>query len=137
MACHACGCAVVGEIKKERYVYYRCAGHADKCQGKPTPAGVNMCARRCLSTVHELLGRSRFDNEVLEWVCDALYAVMPTSGASMRRRSSAISSNARGFKTASMRCTSINSTVIDTSFYDRMSNRWRDELNRCQHEIDL
>jgi hypothetical protein len=27
--------------------------------------------------------------------------------------------------------------TIDTSFYDRMSNRWRDELNRCQHEIDL
>jgi hypothetical protein len=33
--CHACGCAVVGEIKKERYVYYHCTGYADKCQGKP------------------------------------------------------------------------------------------------------
>jgi site-specific DNA recombinase len=35
IACHACGCAVVGEIKKERYVYYHCTGYADKCQGNP------------------------------------------------------------------------------------------------------
>ena len=33
IACHACGCAVVGELKKERYVYYHCTGYADKCQG--------------------------------------------------------------------------------------------------------
>jgi hypothetical protein len=26
IACHACGCAVVGEIKKQRYVYYHCTG---------------------------------------------------------------------------------------------------------------
>src|SRR5215468_7326497 len=41
IACHACGCAVVGEIKKRRYVYYHCTGYADKCQG--TPAS---CRRR-------------------------------------------------------------------------------------------
>src|SRR5580693_7358210 len=35
IACHACGCAVVGEIKKEKYVYYHCTGYADKCQGNP------------------------------------------------------------------------------------------------------
>ena len=35
IACHTCGCAVVCEIKKERYVYYHCTGHADKCQGNP------------------------------------------------------------------------------------------------------
>jgi hypothetical protein len=34
-ACHDCGCAVVGEIKKKRYVYYHCTGYADKCQGNP------------------------------------------------------------------------------------------------------
>ncbi|WP_024516330.1 recombinase family protein [Bradyrhizobium sp. Tv2a-2] len=40
IACHACGCAVVGEIKKERYVYYHCTGYADECQGNPA------CCRR-------------------------------------------------------------------------------------------
>ena len=35
MSCKQCGCAVVGEIKKQRYVYYHCTGYADKCQGNP------------------------------------------------------------------------------------------------------
>ena len=35
IACAMCGCAVVGEIKKQRYVYYHCTGYADKCQGNP------------------------------------------------------------------------------------------------------
>ena len=41
IACHSCGCAVVGEIKKERYVYYHRTGYADKCQGNPAS-----CRRR-------------------------------------------------------------------------------------------
>ena len=35
IACAKCGCAVVGEIKKQRYVYYHCTGYADNCQGNP------------------------------------------------------------------------------------------------------
>src|SRR4029077_16447709 len=35
IACGQCGCSVVGEIKKQRYVYYHCTGYADKCQGTP------------------------------------------------------------------------------------------------------
>jgi site-specific DNA recombinase len=42
IACAQCGCAVVGEIKKQRYVYYHCTGYADKCQGNPA----SMCARK-------------------------------------------------------------------------------------------
>jgi site-specific DNA recombinase len=33
IACARCGCSVVGEIKKQRYVYYHCTGYADKCHG--------------------------------------------------------------------------------------------------------
>ena len=29
-----CGCAMVGEIKKGRYVYYHCTGYKQKC-GEP------------------------------------------------------------------------------------------------------
>src|SRR5215211_8551729 len=35
IACAQCGCAVVGEIKKQRYLYYHCTGYADKCQRDP------------------------------------------------------------------------------------------------------
>ena len=45
IACHACGCAVVGEIKKQRYVYYHCTGYADKCQGNPGFLPPQICSR--------------------------------------------------------------------------------------------
>jgi site-specific DNA recombinase len=35
ISCKQCGCAVVGEIKKQRYVYYHCTGYTDKCQDNP------------------------------------------------------------------------------------------------------
>ena len=44
--CDACGCAIVGEIKKERYVYYHCTGYADKCSGTPQCVAASTCARR-------------------------------------------------------------------------------------------
>jgi DNA invertase Pin-like site-specific DNA recombinase len=30
--CGHCGCGLVGELKKQRYVYYHCTGHRGKCQ---------------------------------------------------------------------------------------------------------
>ena len=75
IACGHCGCSVVGEIKKQRYVYYHCTGYADKCQGNPAPAAASMCARKCSKQQFtELLGRLNFDDEVLEWVREALHA---------------------------------------------------------------
>ena len=108
-ACHACGCAVVGEIKKERYVYYRCAGHADKCQGKPAPAGVNMCARRCLSTVPSSWAGSI--SIMRCWNGCVMRCTPSCRPAARARGGDQAPSGARGFKTASMRCTSINSTA--------------------------
>ena len=75
IACHACGCAVVGEIKKQRYVYYHCTGYADKCQGNPASCRRKHVREEALEAQFtELLGRLRFDDEVLEWVRDALHA---------------------------------------------------------------
>jgi DNA invertase Pin-like site-specific DNA recombinase len=36
MACSKCGCSIVGEIKKQRYVYYHSTGYADKSRGLPS-----------------------------------------------------------------------------------------------------
>ena len=75
IACHACGCAVVGEIKKERYVYYHCTGYADKCQGNPATCRRHYVREEALEKQFtELLGQLKFDDEVLEWVRDALHA---------------------------------------------------------------
>jgi site-specific DNA recombinase len=67
IACERCGCAVVGEIKKERYVYYHCTGYADKCQGNPATCRCKHVREDALEAQFtELLGRLRFDDEVPE-----------------------------------------------------------------------
>src|SRR5215472_8605572 len=75
IACAKCGCSVVGELKKQRYVYYHCTGYADKCRCNPAS-----CRRRYVreemleQQFTELLGQLHFDCEVLEWVREALHA---------------------------------------------------------------
>jgi len=75
IACSRCGCAVVGEIKKQRYVYCHCTGYADKCQGNPASCRHKRVREEALEAQFtELLGRLRFDDEVLAWVREALHA---------------------------------------------------------------
>lgn len=82
IACAQCGCAVVGEIKKQRYIYYHCTGYADKCQGNPASCRRKYVREEALEAQFtELLGCLRFDDEVLEWVREALLA----SHADVRR----------------------------------------------------
>jgi hypothetical protein len=59
---------MVGEIKKQRYVYYHCTGYKGRCEGP-------YVREETIETKFaELLGRLTFDEEVLTWVHDALRA---------------------------------------------------------------
>jgi DNA invertase Pin-like site-specific DNA recombinase len=64
--CGHCGCALVGEIKKGRYVYYHCTGYKGKC---PEPYVREEVLEERFS---DLLKRLAFDEEVLDWVTEAL-----------------------------------------------------------------
>jgi len=97
IACHACGCAVVGEIKKERYVYYHCTGYADKCQGNPASCRRKYVREEALEAQFtELLGRLKFDDEVLNGYAMRCTPATPTSVANTKKRSSAIRPNTSG-----------------------------------------
>ena len=138
IACHACGCAVVGEIKKERYVYYHCTGYADKCQGNPASCRRKHVREEALEVQFtELLGRLRFDDEVLEWVRDALHA----SHADQRREhGEAIKRHQAEYKRLDERIHTMYvdklDGLVDAAFFEKMSNQWRDEQKRCQREIE-
>jgi site-specific DNA recombinase len=138
IACHACGCAVVGEIKKERYVYYHCTGYADKCQENPASCRRKYVREEALEAQFtELLGRLRFDDEVLGWVRDALHA----SHADERRE------HEEAIKRLEAEATRLNDRIhamyvdkldglVDTAFFEKMSNQWREDQARCQREIN-
>ena len=138
IACHACGCAIVGEIKKQRYVYYHCTGYADKCQGNPASCRRTYVREEVLEKQFtELLGRLHFDDEVLEWVRDALHA----SHADQRREhEEAIRRLQAEHKRLGDR---INAMYVDKldgkiggDFYDKFAGEWREEQLRLQREIN-
>ena len=64
ITCGHCGCALVGEIKKQRYVYYHCTGFKGKC---PEPYVREEVIAAQFGTV---LDRLAFDDDVLAWVRD-------------------------------------------------------------------
>jgi DNA invertase Pin-like site-specific DNA recombinase len=66
MNCWHCGCAMVGERKKGRYVYYHCTGFKGKCPEAYVREEV------IEEKFTEILGRLTFDNDVLAWVTKAL-----------------------------------------------------------------
>jgi hypothetical protein len=138
IACHACGCAVVGEIKKQRYIYYHCTGYADKCQGNPASCRRKYVREEALERQFtELLGRLRFDDEVLEWVRDALHA---SHADERREHEDAIKRHQAEYKRLQDRINGMYvdklDGLVDSAFFEKISNQWREEQNRCQRAMD-
>ena len=65
--CGHCGCALVAERKKGRYVYYHCTGNKGKCAEPYTREEV---LEECFS---DLLRGLAFDQQVIAWVIEALH----------------------------------------------------------------
>jgi DNA invertase Pin-like site-specific DNA recombinase len=64
--CGHCDCALVGEIKKGRYIYYRCTHYKGKC---PEPYVRQEVLEERFT---DILRSLTFDQEVLDWVTEAL-----------------------------------------------------------------
>ncbi|MGX5804298.1 recombinase family protein [Bradyrhizobium sp. Arg314] len=138
MTCAECGCAVVAEIKKGKYVYYHCTGHADKGRG-----GYADCRRKYVreevldKTFGALLDKLHFDEEVLDWVREALKS---SQADERREHEQAIQRCQAEYKRLGDRLQAMYLDKldgrIDNAFYDRMSAQWRVEQTRLLREIE-
>jgi site-specific DNA recombinase len=64
--CGHCGCAMVGELKKGRHIYYHRTGYKGKC-GEPYVREEVIAEK-----FTHVLGRLSFGEELLQWVSAAL-----------------------------------------------------------------
>ena len=113
IACAKCGCSVVGEIKKQRYVYYHCTGYADKCLGNPASCRRSYVREEVLEQKFtELLGQLRFDDECWNGCRSRSMRATPMSGAITKKRLSGSRANISGSATVSTRCISTNSMGV-------------------------
>ena len=131
IACGHCGCSIVGEIKKQRYVYYHCTGFRGRCDEPYVREEV------IEQQFTDLLGRLYFDDEVLEWVGDALDA---SHADERREHEEAIKRLRAEYDRLQTRIHAMYvdklDGKIDGVFFERMSGEWRREQDRCRREIE-
>ena len=131
IACGHCGCSIVGEIKKQRYIYYHCTGYKGKCNEPYVREEV------LEEKFGALLGRLVFDDDVLDWVRDALHH----SHADERREHEEATKRLRAEydrlqnRIHAAYVDKLDGT-IDAAFFEKMSDEWRAEQERCLREIE-
>ncbi len=128
--CGHCGCAVVGEIQKQRYIYYHCTGYRGKC-GEPYVREEVLEEKFA-----DLLDKLAFDDEILEWLRDALHS----SHAQQIAEHEAAIEKLRGEhdrlqKRVHQAYVDKLDGQIDAVLFDQVSREWRAEQECCLVEI--
>jgi hypothetical protein len=122
---------MVGEVKKDRYIYYHCTGYKGRCD---EPYVLEEILEKQFS---EMLGRLSFDEEVLAWVCDALRA----SHSDEKREHEAAIGRLRAeydrlrARVHAMYVDKLDGKV-DGAFFERMSAEWQAQQDYCLREIE-
>jgi site-specific DNA recombinase len=131
IACGLCGCSMVAEIKKQRYVYYRCTGYRGKCD---EPYVREEALERQFA---ELLGGMSFDDEVLDWIRAAL---RESHADEKREHEAAIARLKAEYDRLQNRIHAMYVDKldgrVDTAFFGRTSAEWRAEQDHCLREIE-
>jgi site-specific DNA recombinase len=131
ITCGHCGCAMVGEIKKGRYVYYHCTGYKAKC---PEPYTREEVLEKSFTTV--LQGIS-FSKEVLAWVTTAL---RESHRDEKQFNDEAISKLQREHRRLQDRIDAMYTDKldgrIDNAFFDRKAGEARSEQCRIMRDIE-
>ena len=128
--CGHCGCALVGEIKKGRYVYYHCTGYKGKC---PEPYVREEVLEAKFA---EILRSLTFDDEVLGWVKAALRQSHVDERQFHRE---AIERLQTDYNRLQRRVESAYEDKLDgrigAAFFDQKAGEWRAEQERIERAI--
>ena len=128
--CGHCGCALVGEIKKGRYVYYHCTYYKGKC---PEPYVREEVLEEKFT---EILRGLHFDQDVLDWVTEAL---RDSHVDEKRFHDEAIARLQREYKRLQDRIDRMYIDKldgrIDAGFFDQKSAEWRAEQTEILNSI--
>jgi hypothetical protein len=131
ISCGHCGCALVGEIKKGRYVYYHCTGYKGKCPEPYTREEV------LENKFTELLKGISFSEEVLAWVTQALRM---SHGDEKKFHDEAITRLRREHRRIQDRIDAMYMDKldgrIDNEFFDRQATAWRTEQMHILRNIE-
>lgn len=130
LACGHCGCALVGEMKKGKYTYYHCTGYKGKC---PEPYVREEVISEQFSAV---LGQLHFDNDILEWVKQAL---RESHAAVLQEQTESIERLISLERKLQARVDAMYIDKLDgritSDFFDNKCAEWRAEQQACLVQI--
>jgi site-specific DNA recombinase len=128
--CGHCNCAMVGELKKKRYVYYHCSGYKGKCPERYVRQEV------IVEKFAAALDRLAFDDEVQAWVTKAL---RESHADEQKEHEAAVARLQAEHDRLQQRLQAMYIDKldgrIDHSFYTQMSEQWRLEQDNLMVEI--
>lgn len=129
--CGHCGCALVGELKKGRYIYYHCTGRRGKCDEPYTREEV--LEEQFAGYLKKLV----FDDDVLEWVTQALRQSRENE---KQFHDEAVARLQSQYETFQRRLDKLYEDKIDdvisADFFKRKSKEWEAEQVRILRAID-
>lgn len=133
--CAKCGCLIVGEIKKGKYIYYHCSNFKGECKeaGKLKYVREEAVEKQFM----EMLGRfGKFDGKVLEWAGEVLR--LGRSGKRMELED-AIMRLRKELETLENRIEGAYIDKLDGKItwerYEAISKRYEGEKKRCADNI--
>jgi len=128
--CGHCGCMMVGEIKKGRYVYYHCTGNRGKCPEPYTPQEVLTC--EFATILRELV----IPQPILEWLGDA---VLSSDRSEQAAREDTVKKLQARYDQIEARVGIMYVDKLDgritQEFFDKHSVTWRGEQDGLQRKI--
>ncbi len=131
VTCGHCGCSLVGEIKKGRYVYYHCTGYKGKC---PEPYTREEVLEEQFA---DLLKSLVLDDEVMDWVTEAL---RQSHSDAKRHHDTAIARLHAEYTRLQTRIDAMYvdklDGQIDAGFFDRKASEWRKEQDLLLRSIE-
>jgi site-specific DNA recombinase len=127
ISCGHCGCSLVGEIKKGRYIYYHCTGYKGKCPEPYTREEV--LAKQFADLLKSLV----LDGEIRDWVTEAL---RQSHCDTRRHHEQAIARLQSEYNRVQSRIDAMYLDKldgrVDVLFFDRKSKEWR-----CEQDLFL
>jgi len=129
--CAHCGCAMVAEIQKGKYIYYHCTGNRGKCPEKYTREEV------IDQQYSESLRRIELDNEVVEWIVKVMNSSTAEEREQKQAQAEALNLQKQRIEARleKMYLDRLDGLLVEDE-YKKLSNKFRNDLSDIKSSID-
>jgi site-specific DNA recombinase len=131
LRCGHCGCNLVGEIKKKKYVYYHCTGNKGKCNEPYTRQ------ERIHDEIKSVLRPLIIPTPIIDWLRETL---TKNDNGQERARAQALLQAQQDYERLEQRLDAMYLDKLDgritTAFHDEKATAWREEQATLQAKMN-